>query len=176
MFLLSLLKHIYKSPSFGLRNLEREDKNGTRLVLRLSFGLENWTFLLKPSSSFCFIIISTIYKFWSFELYIITNLLCYWLCCRFASKVIMFQETLQFRFVIVLCYIKHIILKVTSWMLPCLTLQISQIIVDCLSPIVSAHVLNQSVDIDFLVMLYIRLFLWVWNRNRKTKLFLHLKA
>jgi hypothetical protein len=41
MFILSLLKQIYKSSSFGLRNLEREDKNGTRLVLKLAFPLEN---------------------------------------------------------------------------------------------------------------------------------------
>jgi hypothetical protein len=41
MFLLSLFKQIYKSASFRLRNIEKEDKNGTRLVLRLTFALEN---------------------------------------------------------------------------------------------------------------------------------------
>jgi hypothetical protein len=41
MFLLNLLKQICKSASFGLRNLEKEGRNGTRLVLRLAFALEN---------------------------------------------------------------------------------------------------------------------------------------
>jgi hypothetical protein len=41
MFLLNLLRHIYKSASFGLRNLEKEGKNGTRLVLKLAFALDN---------------------------------------------------------------------------------------------------------------------------------------
>jgi hypothetical protein len=40
MFMLCLLKQSYKSASLGLRNLEREGKNGTRLVLRLTFALE----------------------------------------------------------------------------------------------------------------------------------------
>jgi hypothetical protein len=38
MFLLSLLKKSYKSASLGLRNLEKDGKNGTRLVLRLAFA------------------------------------------------------------------------------------------------------------------------------------------
>jgi hypothetical protein len=37
MFLLSLLEKSYKSASPGLRNLEKERKNGTRLVLKLAF-------------------------------------------------------------------------------------------------------------------------------------------
>jgi hypothetical protein len=41
MFLLSLLRQIYKSASLGLKNLEKEGKNGTRLVLKLAFALEN---------------------------------------------------------------------------------------------------------------------------------------
>jgi hypothetical protein len=32
---------IYKSASLGLRILEREGKNGTRLVLRLAFAPKN---------------------------------------------------------------------------------------------------------------------------------------
>jgi hypothetical protein len=57
----------------------------------------------------------------------------------------MFQEALQFRFAIVFCYNKHIVVKVTSCMLPPLIWQhIFQIIVNCLSPIIFAYVRNQS--------------------------------
>jgi hypothetical protein len=38
MFMLSLLKQICKITSFGLRNLEREGKNGIRHVLKLAFA------------------------------------------------------------------------------------------------------------------------------------------
>jgi hypothetical protein len=41
MFLLSLFKQIYKSAPLGLKNLEKESKNGTRLVLRLAFAPKN---------------------------------------------------------------------------------------------------------------------------------------
>jgi hypothetical protein len=41
MFILNLLRHIYNSASFGLRNMGREGKNGTRLVLKLAFALNN---------------------------------------------------------------------------------------------------------------------------------------
>jgi hypothetical protein len=56
----------------------------------------------------------------------------------------MFQEALEFQSTIVLCYNKQIAIRVTSRMPAPLTWQISQTIVDCLSPIVSACVLNQS--------------------------------
>jgi len=56
----------------------------------------------------------------------------------------MFQEALQFCFTIVLCFSKQIVVKVTSRMPPLLTWHIFQIIVDCLSPIVSTCVFNQS--------------------------------
>jgi hypothetical protein len=32
-----MFKKSYKSASLGLKNLEKESKNGTRLVLRLAF-------------------------------------------------------------------------------------------------------------------------------------------
>jgi len=38
MFLFNVLKQICKSASLGLKNLEREGRNGTRLVLRLTFA------------------------------------------------------------------------------------------------------------------------------------------
>jgi hypothetical protein len=38
MFLLSLLKKSYKSASLGLKNLEKEGNNGTRLMLSLAFA------------------------------------------------------------------------------------------------------------------------------------------
>jgi hypothetical protein len=68
----------------------------------------------KLGSFFCFIIISTIYKFLSSKIYKIINRFCYWLCCKFANKVIMFQEALQFCFAIVLCYSKQTIVKVSG--------------------------------------------------------------
>jgi hypothetical protein len=39
MFLLNLFRQFYKSASLGLKNMEREGKNGTRLVLKLAFAL-----------------------------------------------------------------------------------------------------------------------------------------
>jgi hypothetical protein len=62
MFLLSLLRHIYKSASFGLRNIKREGKNGTRLVLRLTFALKIEHSSENPGC-FCFIIISAVFMF-----------------------------------------------------------------------------------------------------------------
>jgi len=62
--------------------------------------------------------------------------------CMFASKVIMFQETLQIWPNIVLCYKRQTIVRVISKMPPPLTCQISQIVVDCFSSIVIACVLN----------------------------------
>jgi hypothetical protein len=57
----------------------------------------------------------------------------------------MFQEALQFRFAIMLCYNKQIVVKVIGQVLPPLAWQhIFQIIVDFLSLNVYAYVLNQS--------------------------------
>jgi hypothetical protein len=56
----------------------------------------------------------------------------------------MFQEALQFCFVIVLCYRKQNAMRVIGRVPPPLTWHISQIVVDCLSPIVSTCVFNQS--------------------------------
>jgi hypothetical protein len=41
MFLLNVLRQICKSTSLGPRNLEKEGRNGTRLVLRLAFAPKN---------------------------------------------------------------------------------------------------------------------------------------
>jgi hypothetical protein len=54
----------------------------------------------------------------------------------------MFQEALQFHFVIVLYYNKHIAMRVNDQVPPPRIWQISQIIVDCLSPIISACIFN----------------------------------
>jgi hypothetical protein len=78
------------------------------------------------------------------KLYKRTNLFYYWLCCKFASKVIMFQEALQFCSNIAFYYSKQIVVRVIGRIPPPLSWHISQIMVDCLSPIVSACVLNQS--------------------------------
>jgi hypothetical protein len=56
----------------------------------------------------------------------------------------MFQEALQFRSAIVFYYNKQIVVKVIGQMLPPLTWHISQTVVDCLSLVVSAYVINQS--------------------------------
>ncbi len=63
---------------------------------------------------------------------------------RFASKIVLFQEALQFRAIIFLCYSQQIAMKVTSCVPPLLTWHISQKIIDVLSSVVSACVLNQS--------------------------------
>jgi hypothetical protein len=60
--------------------------------------------------------------------------------CRFADRVIMFHETLQFRTTIVLCYNKKTIVKVIGIMPPPLTYQISQSVVDCLFKKLSMNV------------------------------------
>ncbi len=38
---LSLFNHICKNASLHLRNLQREDMNGIKLVLKLEFGQEH---------------------------------------------------------------------------------------------------------------------------------------
>jgi len=55
----------------------------------------------------------------------------------------MFQEALQFKDVIIVCYNKHNIVRISGWVPILLTWDISHIIVDRLSPIVGACVLNQ---------------------------------
>jgi hypothetical protein len=56
----------------------------------------------------------------------------------------MFQKAMHFQTVIVFYYNKQTTMKVIRQMPPLLTWQISQIIVDYLSPIVIACVLNRS--------------------------------
>ncbi len=88
--------------------------------------------------------ISTIYNFRGSKSYKITIFFYYWLCYRFASKVIMLQKASQFCSVIMFYYSKHTIVRVTCQVPPPLTWHISQIVVGCLSPIVSTCVINQS--------------------------------
>jgi len=49
---------------------------------------------------------------------------------KFANKIIMFQEALQFHSLIVLCYNRQIVVKVISQIPPTLIWQISHIIMD----------------------------------------------
>jgi len=56
----------------------------------------------------------------------------------------LFQEAIQFRATIVLCYNQQITFKVIGHVPPPLNWHISQIIVNVLSLVVSAYVLNQS--------------------------------
>ncbi len=62
---------------------------------------------------------------------------------KFPSKIIMFQEALQFKDAIILYYIKENIVKIIGKVPLLLTWHISQIIMNFLSPIVSVCVLNQ---------------------------------
>jgi hypothetical protein len=55
----------------------------------------------------------------------------------------MFQEALQLKDAIIVCYNKHNIVRISGRVPILLTWHISHIIVDCLSPIVGACVLNQ---------------------------------
>jgi len=56
----------------------------------------------------------------------------------------MFQEALQFQSANVFCYIKQTAIRVIGQMLPPLTWQIFQIVVDYFSLLVSTCVLNHS--------------------------------
>jgi hypothetical protein len=56
----------------------------------------------------------------------------------------MFQEALQFCSTIVLCYNKQTTMRFIGRVPSPLTWQLCQTIVDCLSPIVFARILNQS--------------------------------
>jgi hypothetical protein len=56
----------------------------------------------------------------------------------------MFQEALQFKDVIIFCYSRQNIVKISERVPPFFTWHISKTIVDSLSPVVIACVLNQS--------------------------------
>ncbi len=56
----------------------------------------------------------------------------------------MFQEALHFKDVIIFCYNRQNTIKISGRIPPLFTWHISKIIVDSLSPIVIACVLNQS--------------------------------
>jgi hypothetical protein len=56
----------------------------------------------------------------------------------------MFQEALQVKGDVILCYNRYNIVKIRGRVLPLLTWHISKIIVDFLFPIVTTCVLNQS--------------------------------
>jgi len=63
---------------------------------------------------------------------------------KFASKIILFQKALQFRVVIVLCYSQQTVVRVIGHVPPTLTWHIYQIIINVLSLVINACVLNQS--------------------------------
>jgi len=56
----------------------------------------------------------------------------------------MLQEALQFHYAIMFCYSKQTIVRITSRVPPPLTWHIFLIVMDCLPPIISACVINQS--------------------------------
>jgi len=61
----------------------------------------------------------------------------------FVSKIIIFQEALQFKNSISFCYNKKNVIKINGKVPPIFTWHISKIIMHAISPIVSACVLNQ---------------------------------
>ncbi len=63
---------------------------------------------------------------------------------KFASKIILFQKVLQFKDVIMHCYSKQSLVRMIIRVPPSLTLHICQILIDCLSLVVTICVLNQS--------------------------------
>ncbi len=63
--------------------------------------------------------------------------------CQFAIKIIMFQEVVQFKEVIILCYIKENTNKINGKVSPFLTWHILKIIVDSFFPAMNACVLSQ---------------------------------
>jgi hypothetical protein len=90
MSLLSLQKQVYKSALLGEMFLGKVGKSGRKLVLKLNTPMKTKYCLLlilnKIFSSFCFFYISK------------SNLvlIIFLLLCKFVSKIIMFQEALQF--------------------------------------------------------------------------------
>ncbi len=75
-------------------------------------------------------------------------------CHGFVSKIIMFQEGLQFKdnckYVIILFYSKQNIFKINERVSPLLTWHISQIIMNLLSFVMNACVLNMHILKDYL--------------------------
>jgi hypothetical protein len=68
----------------------------------------------------------------------------------------MFQEALQFHSLIFFCYSKHIVVKVIGRMPPLLIWQIFHIIMDFFFHLsLYVFLINQCVDINYLVMHYI---------------------
>ncbi len=88
----------------------------------------------------------------------------------------MLQEALQFCYAIMFCYSKHTTMRITSQVLPPLTWHIFQIVVNCLPPIVSACVINQSHGHWLLNDTLHSIISMSLKLKEETKLFLHLKA
>jgi hypothetical protein len=63
---------------------------------------------------------------------------------KFVSKIILFQKVLQLKDVIMHCYSKQSLVRMTTSFPPPLTWHVCQILVHCLYPIVTTCVLNQS--------------------------------
>jgi hypothetical protein len=63
--------------------------------------------------------------------------------CQFASKIIMFQEVVQFKEVIILCYIKQNTIKINGKVPPFFTWHIFKIIVDSFFRAMNACVLSK---------------------------------
>ncbi len=64
--------------------------------------------------------------------------------CSFASKVILFQEALQYHEAIVHSYNKQIVVRISVHVPPPPTWHVAQIVVDVVSLLVTTCVLNQS--------------------------------
>jgi hypothetical protein len=64
----------------------------------------------------------------------------------------MFQEALQFKVVIVLCYNQQTTMRITSRVPPLLTWHIFEIIIDVLFSVVNVCVLNKCLGIGYFLM------------------------
>jgi hypothetical protein len=62
----------------------------------------------------------------------------------YRSKVILFQEALQYCYAIVHCYIRQIAIRINVHVLDLVTWHVAEIVVDILSIVITTYVLNQS--------------------------------
>jgi hypothetical protein len=101
MCLLNLLKHICKNALLGqiLHYLVKVIKNGTKIFIKVSFKLKKLNVPMKTRLVMFFVILLWFHFCNLFLGFINCKLFCWSLIyfCKFASKIILFQEALQFK-------------------------------------------------------------------------------
>jgi len=123
--------------------------NGIKLVLKLEFGQENWALQWKPSRVLILNIIFSSFSFFEHFNWMKILISIIILFYKFVYKIIMFQEALQFHSLI-------FVVKVIGRMPPLLIWQIFHIIMDFFFHLsLYVFLINQCVDINYLVMHYI---------------------